>query len=71
MDFETAPEIGQICVTNDVLVITDEIHGDLVLNGSQYQPIAMVNEINKENSITCLAPTKTFNLAVKLYQEQQ
>lgn len=69
-------EIGQICATNDVLVISDEIHGDLVLNGSKYQPFAMVNEVNKENSITCLAPTKTFNLAglhtssMVIYNEQ-
>lgn len=47
-------DIGKVCKDNNVLVISDEIHGDLVLNDSKYTPFA---------SVTCIAPTKTFNLA--------
>ncbi len=56
-------DIGKICKENNVLVISDEIHGDLVLNDSKYTPFASINETNKQNSVTCIAPTKTFNLA--------
>lgn len=56
-------DIGKVCKDNNVLVISDEIHGDLVLNDSKYTPFARVNEINRQNSVTCIAPTKTFNLA--------
>lgn len=56
-------DVGKVCKDNNVLVISDEIHGDLVLNDSKYTPFASVNEINRQNSVTCIAPTKTFNLA--------
>ncbi len=56
-------DIGKVCEDNNVLVISDEIHGDLVLNDNKYTPFASINEINKQNSVTCIAPTKTFNLA--------
>ena len=44
-------------------VISDEIHCDLTAPGCSYVPFASVSEKCRENSITCIAPTKAFNLA--------
>lgn len=55
--------IGKICADNGVLVLSDEIHCDLTLPGKDYVPFASVNEVNSNNSITCIAPSKTFNIA--------
>ena len=62
-DRETLAWIGQICKENQVLVIADEIHCDLCDPGYEYVPFASVSEVCADNSITCIAPTKTFNLA--------
>ncbi|HEY2980484.1 MAG TPA: MalY/PatB family protein [Anaerolineales bacterium] len=55
--------IGEICLENNVLVATDEIHGDLVYKGSTFVPFASINKNFAEISITCTAPSKSFNLA--------
>jgi cystathionine beta-lyase len=55
--------LGEICLKHDVLVLADEIHRDLVFKGSKYIPFASVSEKFLINSITCTAPSKTFNLA--------
>ncbi len=55
--------IGELCRKHHVTVISDEIHCDIITPGKQYTPFASVSEINKNNSITCIAPTKAFNLA--------
>lgn len=60
---ETMERIGELCRRHHVLVISDEIHCDLTDPGRSYIPYASVSEICRENSITCIAPTKTFNLA--------
>jgi len=54
--------IGEICLENDVLVISDEIHGDLVYAPHQYTPFASLSEELAQNSATCLSPAKTFNI---------
>ena len=54
---------GEICIDNDVLVVTDEIHADLVYKGHKFTPFANVNDAFARNSITCTSPSKTFNLA--------
>ncbi|MFN2105834.1 MAG: MalY/PatB family protein [Candidatus Promineifilaceae bacterium] len=62
----TAEELrrfGEICQANDVLVISDEIHADLVLSGHSFTSFATVDEAFAANSIICTAPSKTFNLA--------
>ncbi len=56
-------QLGNICVENDVLVISDEIHFDLTLNGNRHIPFASLSNDFLMNSITCTAPSKTFNLA--------
>jgi cystathionine beta-lyase len=54
---------GEICVQNNVLVVSDEIHGDLVFPGKTFTPYAVVNERLMDNAVICTAPSKTFNLA--------
>lgn len=56
--------MGEICARHDILVISDEIHQDLILNPSlRHIPFASLGPEFAENSITCTAPSKTFNLA--------
>ena len=62
-DKETLQRIGELCYENHVTVISDEIHCDLVAPGCGYIPFASVSDINKQISVTCVAPTKTFNIA--------
>ena len=62
-DRETLQRIGELCSTHHVLVLSDEIHCDLTDPGCEYVPFASVSEACRYNSITCMAPTKTFNLA--------
>ncbi|MCK5635117.1 MAG: PatB family C-S lyase, partial [Anaerolineales bacterium] len=54
---------GEICIKNDVLVVSDEIHGDLILDGCVFTPFAGISEDFAQKSIICTAPSKTFNLA--------
>ncbi len=62
-DRETLARIGALCRKHHVIVLSDEIHCDLTAPGKEYIPFASVSEDCRENSITCMAPTKTFNLA--------
>lgn len=55
--------MGEICRRHDVLVISDEIHEDLILDpAKKHIPFASLGEAFAMNSITCTAPSKTFNL---------
>jgi cystathionine beta-lyase len=56
-------ELAEICYDNHVLVISDEIHSDLALNGHHHIPFASVSRKAADNSITFMAPSKTFNIA--------
>ncbi|MCH5272091.1 MAG: pyridoxal phosphate-dependent aminotransferase [Lachnospiraceae bacterium] len=62
-DKETLRRIGELCLKHHVVVLSDEIHCDLTDPGLNYVPFASVSEECRENSITCIAPTKAFNLA--------
>ncbi len=62
-DAETIGRVGELCKKHHVVVLSDEIHCDLTDPGYAYVPFASVSETCKEISITCMAPTKTFNLA--------
>lgn len=59
----TLAHIGELCRKHHVRVLSDEIHCDLTDPGREYIPFASVSEICAQNSITCIAPTKAFNLA--------
>ena len=62
-DAETLRRVADICVANDVLVISDEIHCDMALFGHRHIPFASVSEAAAQCSITFSAPSKTFNIA--------
>lgn len=55
--------LGEICIKNDVLIVSDEIHADIVYKGNTHLPFASLSDEFAMNSIICTAPTKTFNLA--------
>ncbi|MBS4537239.1 PatB family C-S lyase [Clostridium sp. D2Q-11] len=52
-----------ICIENDILIISDEIHSDIVYKGYRHIPIASLSQEAKERTITFMAPSKTFNVA--------
>lgn len=55
--------LGDICLQNNMMVLSDEIHGDLVLPPNKHQVFANVSEALSGITITAHAPSKTFNLA--------
>lgn len=62
----TAAELrrfGEICLANDVLVVADEIHCDLIFDGHVFTSFAALSKEFEQRSIVCTAPSKTFNLA--------
>jgi cystathionine beta-lyase len=60
---EELHRFGHICRRNQVLIIADEIHADLIYPGYRFIPFAMTDPVFAQNSIICTAPSKTFNLA--------
>ena len=62
-DKKTLASVGKMAARCGVTVISDEIHCDLTTPGRDYVPFAAASDICREISITCLAPTKAFNLA--------
>ena len=55
--------IGEICIRNNVFVVADEIHCELVFLGHEYTPFASISEEFLVNSVTFVSPSKAFNLA--------
>ncbi len=62
-DRETLAAIGTLCKKHHVTVLSDEIHCDLTDPGFAYVPFASASDICREISVTCMAPTKAFNIA--------
>jgi len=60
---EELRRVGEICLRNGVLIVSDEIHFDLVMPGRRHKVFATVSEELADNMIVCTAPSKTFNLA--------
>ncbi len=60
---EELTRIGEICIKNGVLILSDEIHSDLAMFGNRHIPFASINNEFANNSITFMAPSKTFNIA--------
>mgnify|MGYP000894293049 CR=1 FL=1 len=56
-------KLGQICLENDLLIISDEIHCDLVRKGIKHTPLVTLFPEHKNKIITATAPSKTFNIA--------
>lgn len=55
--------VGALCKKYGVVVLSDEIHCDLTMPGSHYTPFASVSDDCANNSVTCIAASKAFNLA--------
>lgn len=55
--------LGEICVENDIVIISDEIHADFIFKGSKHTPMASISKEIQERTITLMAPSKTFNIA--------
>jgi len=55
--------MAEICLRKDVLICSDEIHGDLVFQGNQHVPLGSLNPDIAKRTITLMAPSKTFNIA--------
>lgn len=60
---EELKKVGDICVKYGIEIISDEIHGDLMLDGHKHTVMASVSKEIEKLTITCTAPSKTFNLA--------
>lgn len=56
-------KLGEICVKHNVIIVSDEVHSDIIFAGNQHQCFASISEAFANQSITCIAPSKTFNLA--------
>ncbi|WP_334071293.1 MULTISPECIES: MalY/PatB family protein [Paenibacillus] len=59
---EELVRLGDLCVKYDVKVVADEIHCDLVFPEHRHFPFASLSEAYAERTVTCLAPSKTFNI---------
>lgn len=60
---EELQAVADICRENDVFLVADEIHSDLILPGQRHTPILSLDRINPVRTAALLAPSKTFNIA--------
>lgn len=60
---EDLRKMAQLCMENGTLLVSDEIHSDLVFHGRRHTPTASLSPEIAKNVITCVSATKTFNLA--------
>lgn len=54
--------MAEICIENNVLIVSDEIHSELLLDDTKFTPIAKLSKEIERNTITLIAPSKTFNV---------
>jgi cystathionine beta-lyase len=55
-------QMAEICMENEVLIISDEIHSELLLDGRKFTPIAKLSSEVAKRTVTLIAPSKTFNV---------
>lgn len=60
---EELTRISEICLANNVFVVSDEIHADLIMPGFNHISYGTISQQARDNCIVCTAPSKTFNLA--------
>ena len=60
---ENLSRLAEICLHNDLIICSDEIHSELLLGDTQHTPIATLSPEIAERTITLVAPSKTFNTA--------
>jgi cystathionine beta-lyase len=56
-------KLADICLRHKLTVCSDEIHSDLIFSGYRHTPIASLNPEIEQNTVTLIAPSKTFNIA--------
>ncbi|MBO8156728.1 MAG: putative C-S lyase [Bacillaceae bacterium] len=56
-------KMAELCIQYDVIMVSDEIHGDLIYEGYKHTPVATLSEEIEKHTITLMSPSKTFNLA--------
>ena len=56
-------KMGNIVIDNGGVVISDEIHCEILFKGNKHTPFASISDKFEQNSIICMSPSKTFNLA--------
>jgi cystathionine beta-lyase len=54
--------MAEICIRNKVLIVSDEIHSELLLGDNRFTPMAKISREVENNTITLIAPSKTFNV---------
>lgn len=60
---EELTKLVEICERHNIIILADEIHSDITFEPNIYTPIASISEYAKNNSLTFVAPSKTFNIA--------
>lgn len=60
---EELTAVGEICIRHGVTVVSDEIHCELVYSGHRHIPFASISEDFLRHSVTCVSPSKAFNIA--------
>jgi cysteine-S-conjugate beta-lyase len=55
--------MAEVCLQNDAVIVSDEIHSEMLLNGLKHIPLATLSDEIADQSITLVAPSKTFNTA--------
>lgn len=60
---EELARMAEICISNNTLLVSDEIHSDLVFHGKRHIPTATLSKEAESHVISCISGTKTFNLA--------
>jgi cystathionine beta-lyase len=55
-------KLAEICIKNNVLIVSDEIHSELLLGGNKFSPLAKLSTEIAKHTITLIAPSKTFNV---------
>ena len=60
---EELRKLAELCLANHVLIVSDDIHFDLIFKGYEHTLISSLSNEIAANTITCIAPSKTFNLA--------
>ena len=60
---EELKQMGDICLEHNVLIVSDEIHHDLIFPGEKHYPLPVVDPAYNKCTLVCTAPSKTFNIA--------
>lgn len=60
---EELQQLGKLCIEYDVIIVSDDIHADIIFSGHAHTPLASLSGDLASRTVTCIAPSKTFNIA--------